>query len=74
MLIVEGSLEDTAKKLSLSPVEVNEILEKCRILLYKERQKRPKPHLDDKIVAAWNGKLDWFLQPNSYHFTELYNV
>ena len=55
VLFVKESFEDTAVKFSLNPTEVREIVEKCRTLLYKERQKRPRPHLDDKIVAAWNG-------------------
>lgn len=55
VLFVKESFEDTALKFSLNPTEIREIVEKCRTLLYKERQKRPRPHLDDKIVAAWNG-------------------
>lgn len=55
VLIVKDS--ETAQKFSLNPVEVKDVLEKCRTLLYKERQNRPRPHLDDKIVAAWNGIL-----------------
>lgn len=57
VLIVKDSAEETAQKFSLNPIEVKEVLEKCRTLLYKERQNRPRPHLDDKIVAAWNGIL-----------------
>lgn len=57
VLIVKDSVEETAQKFSLNPVEVKDVLEKCRTLLYKERQNRPRPHLDDKIVAAWNGIL-----------------
>lgn len=26
-------------------------------ILYNERQKRPKPHVDTKIVTAWNGLM-----------------
>lgn len=25
-------------------------------ILLKERQKRPRPHLDNKIITSWNGK------------------
>uniref|UniRef100_K1PXL6 Spermatogenesis-associated protein 20 n=1 Tax=Magallana gigas TaxID=29159 RepID=K1PXL6_MAGGI len=57
VLIVKDSVEETAQKFSLNPVEVKDVLEKCRTLLYKERQNRPRPHLDDKIVAAWNGLM-----------------
>lgn len=26
-------------------------------VLYNERQKRPKPHVDTKIVTSWNGLM-----------------
>ena len=35
--------------------EVRERLESCRETLLAARAKRPLPHRDDKIVAAWNG-------------------
>ena len=56
VLIVRGSLEDTAQHFSLGVEETRELLGKCRGVLFAERQKRPKPHRDDKILTAWNGK------------------
>jgi uncharacterized protein YyaL (SSP411 family) len=37
--------------------EVRERLERCKGLLMARRATRPRPHLDDKIVAAWNGLM-----------------
>jgi uncharacterized protein YyaL (SSP411 family) len=36
---------------------VTEILERSRKKLFEAREKRPKPHLDDKIITAWNGLM-----------------
>lgn len=30
---------------------------KCRGLLFTARSQRPRPHLDDKILASWNGLM-----------------
>lgn len=57
VLIVRGSLEDTAGHFSLDVGEVRDLLAKCRAVLYLQRQKRPKPHRDDKILTAWNGLM-----------------
>lgn len=57
VLVVFGSLKDTAYKFGLSEQELSKELEKARKILFEERQKRPKPHLDDKIITAWNGLM-----------------
>src|SRR5262249_40402668 len=36
---------------------VRELLKKCRGKLFAIQAKRPRPHLDDKIIAAWNGLM-----------------
>ena len=36
---------------------MDEILEKGKKLLFDARAKRPRPHLDDKIITAWNGLM-----------------
>ena len=56
MLIVRGSLEKTAEEFKMEASQTKELLAKCRETLYAERQKRPKPHRDDKILTAWNGQ------------------
>ena len=44
----------------VSPVEqdsVEQCLAQSRQELFSIRNKRPRPHLDDKIIAAWNGLM-----------------
>ena len=36
---------------------VRTLLKRCREKLFAIRVKRPRPHLDDKIIAAWNGLM-----------------
>jgi uncharacterized protein YyaL (SSP411 family) len=33
------------------------LLAQSRQKLFSIRNKRPRPHLDDKIIAAWNGLM-----------------
>uniref|UniRef100_A0A146KV46 Spermatogenesis-associated protein 20 n=1 Tax=Lygus hesperus TaxID=30085 RepID=A0A146KV46_LYGHE len=57
VLAVFGSLKKTADKFDLSEEDLEKELEFGRKLLYDVRIKRPKPHLDDKIITAWNGMM-----------------
>ncbi|GFS12428.1 spermatogenesis-associated protein 20 [Elysia marginata] len=57
VLIVRSSVEETREMFGLSAEEVTSCLAKCRQILYEARQKRPRPHLDDKMVTAWNGLM-----------------
>ncbi|CAG2247566.1 Spermatogenesis-associated protein 20 [Mytilus edulis] len=55
VLIVKGSVGQTAEKFPIGVDKTKQILEQCRQVLYENRLKRPKPHLDTKILSAWNG-------------------
>ena len=55
VLIVRGSLEKTAEAFDLDQDKAAKLLADCREQLLKQRQLRPKPHRDDKILTAWNG-------------------
>ncbi|CAE6138872.1 unnamed protein product [Arabidopsis arenosa] len=55
VLIERNELSAMASKFSLSVEKYQEILGECRRKLFDVRLKRPKPHLDDKIIVSWNG-------------------
>lgn len=57
VLIASGSEEQTAEKLELDVATVQAALKEGREILYEARQKRPRPHLDDKMLTAWNGRM-----------------
>jgi len=47
----------TAEYFKMSPEEVDDILKKGREVLLETRNQRPRPHLDDKVITAWNGLM-----------------
>lgn len=51
------SYELTAEKFHISVDALKDLLDNCFKTLYDERQKKPKPHVDTKIVTAWNGLM-----------------
>ncbi|XP_059472029.1 spermatogenesis-associated protein 20 isoform X2 [Neocloeon triangulifer] len=57
VLIVNGSEEETSEKFGLTLAETKAALKQIQSILHEARQNRPRPHLDDKMVAAWNGLM-----------------
>ncbi|GBP18136.1 Spermatogenesis-associated protein 20 [Eumeta japonica] len=57
VLIVYGSKEETAEKFGLSMEEFDSVMSECIDILHEARQKRPRPHLDTKILCSWNGLM-----------------
>jgi uncharacterized protein YyaL (SSP411 family) len=55
VLAVAHTPEETAKQFDLTAEKVNGLLTSARRQLFEARAKRPRPHRDDKAVAAWNG-------------------
>ncbi len=49
--------EQAAKLFSIPEPEVRDQLGRSRAALLERRAARPRPHLDDKIVASWNGLM-----------------
>jgi uncharacterized protein YyaL (SSP411 family) len=47
----------TAEYFKVPTEQVDDILTKGRALLFETRSKRPRPHLDDKVITAWNGLM-----------------
>lgn len=57
VLFAAHTIEDTATATGHGIEETEAILKKARSALLIERERRPKPHTDDKIIAAWNGLM-----------------
>lgn len=56
VLIARCSPELTAARFGLEPVQLSALLQECRQRLSSARAQRPRPHLDTKMLAAWNGE------------------
>lgn len=57
VLMVYDDIEETAKHFGLTVEETSMHLKEACSILYKARSARPRPHLDDKIITAWNGLM-----------------
>ena len=56
MLHALRSISETAKALGLEEEQAESALKQAKAkLLAKRNAERPRPHLDDKIISAWNG-------------------
>ena len=50
-------LEETAQQFGISIEEAHASLDESRKKLLEARSRRIRPHLDDKIITAWNGLM-----------------
>ena len=57
ILIERHTVAETAKHFKKSEDEARQSLARSRERLVSTRNRRPRPHLDDKIIAAWNGLM-----------------
>jgi hypothetical protein len=57
ILHLTNSLEDMAEIFSISKEKLEERIEKIRKKLFIAREKRIRPHKDDKILTDWNGLM-----------------
>ncbi|KAJ3676181.1 hypothetical protein LUZ60_003593 [Juncus effusus] len=55
VLFERRPLAHMASKHGLSVEEYSRVLGACRKKLFDVRAKRPRPHLDDKVIVSWNG-------------------
>ncbi len=54
---VAQSVEEIATRTGRSPQDVLQVLAVMRQRMFEARATRPKPHLDDKVLTAWNGMM-----------------
>lgn len=49
--------EEIARQFGISVIDLQEIIKACKTTLLKERSKRVRPGLDDKILLSWNALM-----------------
>ena len=57
ILYIAQSIDELSEHSGTPPSEVVDLLGRARLRLFEARLKRPRPHLDDKILTAWNGLM-----------------
>ena len=57
VLIQRLSIKEAAQIFGKTPEQTELSLAESRRALFAAREGRPKPHLDDKIITAWNGLM-----------------
>ncbi|XP_023211066.1 spermatogenesis-associated protein 20-like isoform X1 [Centruroides sculpturatus] len=57
VLMIRTSEEEIAKSFNITEKVVKKALDQSKEILYEVRQKRPKPHRDDKFITSWNALM-----------------
>ena len=57
LLYTAQSVEQVARAAEKSPDDVERVIADARMQMFGARMSRPRPHLDDKVLTAWNGLM-----------------
>jgi uncharacterized protein YyaL (SSP411 family) len=57
LLYVAADFDEVAREFGKTPEEISKIVGRARLVMFRERLGRPHPHLDDKVLTAWNGLM-----------------
>jgi uncharacterized protein YyaL (SSP411 family) len=57
LLYVARSVENIARETGKAEGEVEAAIARGRLRMFEARVGRPRPHLDDKVLTAWNGLM-----------------
>ena len=57
LLYTAATVDDIVATTGRTAGDVVETLGRARLVLFAARLDRPRPHLDDKVLAAWNGLM-----------------
>ncbi|KAL5561535.1 hypothetical protein UlMin_031282 [Ulmus minor] len=55
VLIERKSPSEMASEVGMPVEKYLDVLGECRRKLFEVRSRRPRPHLDDKVIVSWNG-------------------
>ncbi|MBO0799664.1 MAG: thioredoxin domain-containing protein, partial [Blastocatellia bacterium] len=57
ILYLAHSVDDAARRFKRPAEEISRMLAESKASLLAVRGKRPRPHLDDKVLVSWNGLM-----------------
>ena len=70
ILHLENSLDEISTTLRIKKEDIKEKIEKIRQKLFNAREKRVRPHKDDKILTDWNGLMISALSKGAQAFND----